>query len=469
MSSSVGDWDLPSAVELDRMLPQYEIVDILGRGGMGAVFKGRQANLERDVAIKVLCKSAITSNAGVNPIERFKQEARVMAKFDHPAIISVFDFGETSDGQFYLVMEFVDGMDIHHYMQHHGGNLSQEYALSITAHVLDGLTYAHGHGIIHRDIKPANILLNREGRVKIADFGLMKRFGFGEGETSLGMGTEGFALGTPFFLAPEAVDPKCEVDHRMDLYSVGVMLYQMLTGNLPQGNFKLPSEMRPELDVRLDVLVQHAMEPDPLERYPSAVSFREDIDQIVSQPIELIESGVEEEDVPVSAPPPTISLPAINLSLPAIKLTLPRFSSGRKSQQKPGEEAGWGTRIIGLGIPLILLMAVILLSIGFMKLKSAAKISKSENLCHQIAGGVRMYSDEYGSLPTGSPSHIADLLLGRNPKSIVFIKSPYIKSSGPLLDAWGNPMIYDFSIPKAPVIISPGPDGIEGNSDDITN
>lgn len=466
-SPSAGNWELPSAVELDRMLPQYEIVDILGRGGMGAVFKGRQANLDRDVAIKVLCKSAIKSNADVNPIERFKQEARVMAQFDHPAIISVFDFGETSDGQFYLVMEFIDGMDIHHYLQHHGGQLSQEYSLSITAHVLDGLGYAHSRGIIHRDIKPANILLNQEGRVKITDFGLMKRFSEGEDSTSHDLETTGFTVGTPYFLAPESVNSKNKLDHRADLYSVGVMLYQMLTGNLPQGSFKLPSELRPELDIRLDKLVQHAMEPDPEQRYGSAETFRADIDQIVSQPIPLIEPGAEEADVPLTAPPPVLTLPAINLSLPALKIPLPRFGSGKKSGKQA--EGNLFRRFYELGVLLTLAVVVIVLSIGFVKLNFAAKVSKTENLCHHLATAVRMYSGEYGDFPSGTQPHIADVLRGKNPKSIVFIKKTDIQSSGPFLDAWGNPVVYDFSTPMAPMIISSGPDGIGGNSDDITN
>ncbi len=343
------------------MLPQFDVVDILGRGAMGAVFKGRQAGLGRDVAIKVLCKSAIQSNKGVNPIERFKQEARVMARFDHPAIISVYDFGETADGQFYLVMEFVNGMDIHNYLQHHGGHLSQEYALSITAHVLDGLAYAHGFGIIHRDIKPANILLNQEGRVKIADFGLMKKIGVSEDESNPGISATGFALGTPFYLAPEAMESGSILDHRVDLYAVGVMLYQMLTGKLPQGNFKLPSELRPELDVRLDGLVQHAMEPDPEQRYPSASAIRADIDQIVSQPIAKIKSGADEEDVPVTAPPLSLSLPEIKLSfsLPAINIPLLGRSSGKKSQDENEGEGGSGLRFYGLAIILLLVIAAV--------------------------------------------------------------------------------------------------------------
>ncbi|MCP5549719.1 MAG: serine/threonine protein kinase [Akkermansiaceae bacterium] len=159
------------------MLPQYEIIGIIGRGGMGAVYRGRQAKLDRDVAIKVLPENFTCGEDELNFAARFLQEARAMAKLNHPAIISVYDFGETEEGQLYFVMEFVDGMDIHQYLHHHGGQLPQDQALAIVAHVLDALDYAHGNGIVHRDIKPANVLLNQEGRVKIADFGLAKKFG----------------------------------------------------------------------------------------------------------------------------------------------------------------------------------------------------------------------------------------------------------------------------------------------------
>jgi serine/threonine protein kinase len=175
-SSSSSGWKPPSLEELHKILPQYEISEILGVGGMGAVYKGRQVSLKREVAIKILCDAG-DENDDLNFVARFKQEAESMAGLDHPAIVSVHDFGEAEGGLLYLVMEFIDGMDIHHYLQQQGGRLKQTDALFITTHVLDALEYAHGRGILHRDIKPANILLNREGRIKIADFGLAKSFG----------------------------------------------------------------------------------------------------------------------------------------------------------------------------------------------------------------------------------------------------------------------------------------------------
>ncbi len=284
-------WEPPSPESLQEMLPHYEILGILGRGGMGAVYRGRQIRLNRDVAIKVLPE---TLTRGVDEelkfAERFELEAQAMAKFNHPSIVSVFDFGETAEGQLYFVMEFVEGMDIHQYLRENGGSISQEYALSITAHVLDALEYAHARGIIHRDIKPANILLNTEGQVKIADFGLAKAFGDAEDSDKPALTMSNVALGTPDFVAPEALDGDAIPDHRADLYAVGVMLYQMLTGKIPRGQFPMPSEVVSELDPRVDEIVQQAMQFNPGDRFPSASSMRIALDPVISAPISRLQT-----------------------------------------------------------------------------------------------------------------------------------------------------------------------------------
>jgi serine/threonine protein kinase len=166
-----GGWVSLSVEHLQALLPQYEILSILGHGGMGAVYKGRQKSLDRVVAIKILPPGLENSDAKF--VERFQNEARTMAKLNHPGIVSVCDFGETAEGQLYLIMEYVDGTDVAKMIQS-SGKLPQDYALAITAHVCDALAYAHGFGVVHRDIKPANILINMEGQIKVADFGLAK-------------------------------------------------------------------------------------------------------------------------------------------------------------------------------------------------------------------------------------------------------------------------------------------------------
>ncbi len=300
-NSSSSGWEPPPPEALQRMLPQYEITGILGRGGMAAVYRGRQIKLDRDVAIKVLPETFTKGADELNFAARFLLEARAMAKMDHPAIISVYDFGETAEGQLYFIMEFIDGMNIHQYLQHHGGSLPQEHAISITSHVLDALEYAHLHGVIHRDIKPANILLNREGRVKIADFGLAKRFGDGIDE-SLALTKSDVTVGTLDFVAPESYDSDRTPDHRADVYAIGVMLYQMLTGKLPRGNFRMPSEIKPEIDPRLDDIVCKAMAADPDYRYASASAVRGDLDRIQSNPSLRVFSGEQSDLVPAAVP-----------------------------------------------------------------------------------------------------------------------------------------------------------------------
>jgi len=307
-SGSPG-WQAPSAKRLGEMLPQYDISAMIGRGGMGAVYRGRQAKLNRDVAIKVLPETFTQGGDEQHFVKRFEQEAQAMANLDHPAIISVYDFGETEDGQIYFVMEFVDGVDIQQFLQQSGGKISQEHALSITAHVLDALDYAHGHGIMHRDIKPANILLNHEGRVKIADFGLAKTLAGPDDDDNASPSRQApltksdVAVGTPDFVAPEALDSDRVPDHRADLYAVGVMLYQMLTGSLPRGQFKLPSERLPAIDPRIDDIISKALQADPDDRYASASEVRLALDPIFSSPMSRIDAAMTgNEAVPEKKP-----------------------------------------------------------------------------------------------------------------------------------------------------------------------
>ncbi len=290
-TSPGGGWTPPPVEHLQALLPQYQISRLLGRGGMGAVYEGVQTNLDRRVAIKILPEILGEDEESLNFTERFRLEARSMASLDHPGIISVYDFGQTSEGQLYFVMEFIDGMDIHQYLQHHGGRLPPESAIAIAAHVLDALGYAHDQGIIHRDIKPANVMIKSDGRVKVADFGLVKRLADSAEEAAAtpALTMTNMAIGTPDFVAPESLESGRAVDRRADLYAVGVMLYQMLTGSLPRGNFRPPSGRVEGLDPRLDDIVSKAMEADPDDRYPDAVSFRAAIDTILSNPVPEVE------------------------------------------------------------------------------------------------------------------------------------------------------------------------------------
>jgi serine/threonine protein kinase len=269
-------WVPPTPEHLQEMLPAYEILSLLGRGGMGAVYKGRQKSLDRSVAIKILPPEA--GDDDMQFVERFKNEARTMAKMNHPAIVHVYDFGETTEGQLYIVMEFIDGTDVAQMILSQG-RLPEAHALSITAHVCDALQYAHTHGVIHRDIKPANVLINQEGQVKVADFGLAKA----TDASQMGLTKTNMAMGTPDFVSPEALMPGVTLDGRADLYAVGVMLYQMLTGNVPRGAFQMPGIIQ-QTDRRFDAIIGKAMQMDREHRYQTALDLRRALDVILTTP-----------------------------------------------------------------------------------------------------------------------------------------------------------------------------------------
>jgi hypothetical protein len=268
-----GGWQPPSTEELQGDFPLYEIRGILGRGGMGAVYKGWQKSLGRLVAIKILPPGLDDGIAGF--AERFKREAKAMAQLEHPGIVAVYDAGSTPSGLLYFVMQCIEGTDVQRLVSERG-RLDPGEALRITSAVCDALGYAHGHGLIHRDIKPSNIMLDAHGAVKVADFGLAKSTA---PETTLLTGSN-IAMGTPEFMAPEALKGAAEVDHRADLYAVGVMLYQMLTGEIPRGRFVPPSRAVPGLDRRLDPIVDRALQPDRAQRYSTAIELRTAIEPV---------------------------------------------------------------------------------------------------------------------------------------------------------------------------------------------
>lgn len=278
-STSKG-WQPPAPEELQRALPQYQITQLLGRGGMGAVYKGIQLNLDRPIAIKILPPGFNDADAGMNYGERFKNEARAMARLNHAGIVKVFDFGETSEGLLYIVMEFIEGTDAQQ-MLDQDDRVPSAQALAIIAHICDALAYAHERGIIHRDIKPANIMITRQGEVKVADFGLAKMERAGES----GLTRSGMTMGTLHYMAPEALMLGSSVDHRADIYAVGVMFYRMLTGRLPQGIFKPPSEVVPGLDPRLDAVVLRCLREDRDQRTQSASELRRELDAVVTSPV----------------------------------------------------------------------------------------------------------------------------------------------------------------------------------------
>jgi serine/threonine protein kinase len=263
----------PTLAEVAKFFPQLKIIQVLGQGGMGAVYKTRQPALDRLVALKIL-----PPEAGSDPdfAERFAREARALARLNHPNIVAVYEFGEAA-GLHYFIMEYVDGVNLRQLQE--SGKLSSRDALKIIPQICEALQFAHDEGIVHRDIKPENVLLDNKGRVKIADFGLAKILGR-EPEALRLTGAKDL-MGTPHYMAPEQVEHPQAVDHRADIYSLGVVFYEMLTGELPLGKFQPPSR-KVQVDVRLDEVVMHALEKEPERRYQHASDVKSDVETIVT-------------------------------------------------------------------------------------------------------------------------------------------------------------------------------------------
>ena len=257
----------PPQLEAGSLLGGVEILEPLARGGMGIVYKARQPKLNRVVAVKVIDAKL----AGIPEFtQRFEREARALAVLNHPHVVQVFDYGHEGD-LFYLVMEWVDGTSLREILT--AGHLSTDDALRYVPQICDALEYAHAQGVVHRDIKPENILIDRQGQLKIADFGIARLRGE-DGTTPDFVTRTGQMMGTPHYMAPEQQKHTDRVDHRADLYSLGVVFYEMLTGELPLGRFPTPSQ-RVKVDVTLDEVVLKTLEHDPNRRYQRASEIKQ--------------------------------------------------------------------------------------------------------------------------------------------------------------------------------------------------
>ena len=261
----------PPVGQLTSLFPQLEIIEIIGRGGMGAVYRARQPALDRFVALKILPPR---TSSGPAFADRFNREARALARLTHPNIVAVHDFGQAG-GLHYLVMEFVDGANLREVER--AGRLAPEQAQAIVPQICEALQFAHNEGVVHRDIKPENILIDKKGRVKITDFGIAKILGAPGEKASLTGARD--VIGTPHYMAPEQVERPSLVDHRADIFSLGVVFYEMLTGELPLGKFQRPSQMV-KMDVRLDEVVLHALEKEPGRRYQHVSEVKTQVETI---------------------------------------------------------------------------------------------------------------------------------------------------------------------------------------------
>jgi serine/threonine protein kinase len=252
---------------------RYQLVTWLGEGGMGVVYKAHDLMLDRDVAVKFLSSKYFS---GTEAVARFIREARLVARLSHPNIMSIFDVGDDQGWQ-YLVFEYIPGYDLHALMSTRVEPWSAAEALPILKSTLEALAYAHGQGVIHRDIKPENIMLTPQGQVKITDFGLA----FAHEDMRLTQG-DGM-LGTVLYMSPEMIQSK-EIHPRSDLYSLGVVFYEMLTGEPPfmgEQVAQIISKVihtepvslhvrRPDIPSALESVIMRLLMKDPDQRYTSA-------------------------------------------------------------------------------------------------------------------------------------------------------------------------------------------------------
>jgi eukaryotic-like serine/threonine-protein kinase len=260
-----------------QTLGKYEILGVLGKGGMGTVYRARDLLLDRIVALKVLHPENTSDPEAAENWRRFLNEARAIARLNHPAIVSLYQFSDSTPTGTCFAMEYVDGPNIADYVRQHPST-RVAVTLDLACQCLSGLAYAHQQGVVHRDIKPSNLLIAREGRIKITDFGVAKLESVNHTQT-------GFMMGTPGYMSPERYQ-EGNVDHRCDVYSTGVLCHELLTGkalfngtlaeivyqicNVPPA---LVSTVEPTTPALLDPIIAKSLAKDPAERYQTALEF----------------------------------------------------------------------------------------------------------------------------------------------------------------------------------------------------
>lgn len=273
----------PTPEELQAGLGRdFTVEALIGLGGMAAVYKGiDHSENDSPIAIKLLPEEIAkrSTSAGFDYQKRFEREARAMSCLNHPNIVRVFKYGETTTGLLFFTMEFIEGENLYNLVRHPG--LTHDHMFSWLLQICDGLAYAHEQGLVHRDIKPGNILINPAGCAKIADFGLVKV----DGRDSMHCMNTMVAMGTPEYSAPEITDSMKKGDHRADIFSVGILAYQLFTGSVPKGLWDPPSELVEGLDRRVDRIIDSALRANPDKRYQNISEMADDLRKIAPERI----------------------------------------------------------------------------------------------------------------------------------------------------------------------------------------
>jgi serine/threonine protein kinase len=263
---NAATFDAPSIEEVSKLFPAYEIHSLIACGGMGAVYYATQLSLDRIVAIKILPREFANDESFR---DSFESEAKAMAKLNHPNLIGIYDFGKVG-GMFFIVMEYVQGQSLYYHTQGHA--VDRQDAIRLILGICEGLAHAHEHGILHRDIKPSNILMDETMSPKIGDFGLAQAMGRGikDGEQ---------IFGTPGYTAPEVIQPPHTFDQRADVFSIGIMLQELLTG-LPPDPDKLLNGDLAVSSPRMSAVIRAAIDPDPKYRTKTIMEFMQALQMV---------------------------------------------------------------------------------------------------------------------------------------------------------------------------------------------